>query len=286
MAANIFAESIRNAGWPSKNGLVVEIALEVRGQFARRSIAARTIALDSFQGDPVQIAAQCAGEFVRERAALLRYGAAGVFVLMELDAGARRIILTDMANYFVKGLLAPPCGVERQLANQESVENDAEGIDVSAAVQVRDTGSLFRTHVAGCPDQRAAVAGKSEGLFESRSWGNRFGDAEVDDAGNRLAIDFSDENVGRLQVTMDDGLLMCVLNAFANLDEERESVANRKFLRIAVFVDGGAVDVLHDEVGLALRSCASVKDFSDRGMVHHGKGLLFGLKSLQGRVVI
>src|SRR5579863_5254219 len=205
---------------------------------------------------------------------------------MEPDAGARRIILTDLANYFVKGLLAPPCRVERQLAGEESVENDTQGIDVRAAVEVRDTGSLFGTHVAGCPDQRAAVAGKSEGLFEGRSWGNRFGDAEVDDTGNRLAVDFRDENVGRLQVTMDDGLLMCVLNAFANLDEERETVANRKFLRIAVFVDGGTVDVLHDEVGLALRSRARVKDFGDRGMVHHRKGLLFGLKTLEGRVVI
>jgi len=45
------------------------------------------------------------------------------------------------------------------------------------------------------------------------------GNAKIDNAGSGLPSIFRHQDVGRLQVAMDDGLLMGVLHAFANPNE-------------------------------------------------------------------
>ena len=54
--------------------------------------------------------------------------------------------------------------------------------------------------------------------------GGRLGHSEVDDLGHRLAVDQRDQDVGRLQVTMDDALLMGVLHRLADRHEELEAL--------------------------------------------------------------
>jgi hypothetical protein len=48
---------------------------------------------------------------------------------------------------------------------------------------------------------------------------DRFGQAEVDDSRHRFPVYFGHQNVRRLQVSMDDGLLVRVLHAFTYEDE-------------------------------------------------------------------
>ena len=70
---------------------------------------------------------------------------------------------------------------------------------------------------------------------------------------------------------MNEGLLMCVLNAVAGLDEEFKPLADRELVLIAVFGDRWPRHVLHDEVRLALRCCAGVEHFGNRRMIHDGQ---------------
>ena len=51
------------------------------------------------------------------------------------------------------------------------------------------------------------------------------GDAEINHLGHRHAIVQRDENIRRLDVAMDDSLLMRVLNGLANLDEQFQPFA-------------------------------------------------------------
>src|SRR5438477_12326943 len=55
----------------------------------------------------------------------------------------------------------------------------------------------------------------------------RLGDAEVDHLGDRLAVVERDHDVGRLDVAMDDPLLMCVLDRLADRHEQLQALARR-----------------------------------------------------------
>ena len=51
-----------------------------------------------------------------------------------------------------------------------------------------------------------------------------FGDAEVDDLGHRHAVVQGDQDVGGLDVAVDDALLMRVLDGLADLDEQPQAL--------------------------------------------------------------
>jgi len=103
--------------------------------------------------------------------------------------------------------------------------------------------------------------------------------AEVDDFGSGPAIDLFDEDVGGFEVAMDDGLVVGVLDAIADADEELEAFADGEFVEIAVIGDGDTVDLFDHEVWTALWCGARVEDFGDGGMLHQGEGLPFGLET-------
>jgi hypothetical protein len=74
------------------------------------------------------------------------------------------------------------------------------------------------------------------------------GDAEVDDLGYRHAIVQSDEDVRRLDIAVNDALLMRVLDRLADLDEEIEAVLRGELILVAVIGDADAPHQFHDEV--------------------------------------
>ena len=208
----------------------------------------------------------------------------GVFFESESSARTGRVVFADLAEDFVDGALVPLVGVEGQGAGEEDVEDDAEGVDVGTRVDVGHAGGLLGAHEARSANECAGLCKERE--IGSGLGSDGFGDAEVNDAGNRLAIEFSDKDVGRFQVAMDDGFLMGVLNAFADLNEQGEAFTNLELFVVAIAGDGRAVNVLHDEVRLAIGSGAGVENFGDGRMIHHGEGLLFGMEALEDGVVV
>ncbi len=94
-----------------------------------------------------------------------------------------------------------------------------------------------------------------------------------------MAIYFSDKNIGRLDVAMDDRLVMRMLHALANVHEEFEALTSAETVIVAIFRDGNAGDVLHYEVRNT-RDCGTrVENFGDGRMVHQRQRLALGLEA-------
>src|SRR5262245_56986311 len=95
----------------------------------------------------------------------------------------------------------------------------------------------------------------------------RFGNAEVDDFCYRQAVMHRHEDVGWLDVAMDDSSLMCVLNRLANLNEEAESLWNSHATLHAVLGNPDATDQLHYEVRAPFRRCTCIEYLRNVWMV-------------------
>ncbi len=107
----------------------------------------------------------------------------------------------------------------------------------------------------------------------------RFGDAEVDNFGDRLAVVLGDKDVGRLDVAVEDAFVMGMLDGVADGQEQGEAVAEGEAAIGAVGGDGGTVDPLHDQEGPAALGAAGFEHGGDVGVVHHGQGLALDFKA-------
>jgi hypothetical protein len=114
----------------------------------------------------------------------------------------------------------------------------------------------------------------------------RLGQPEVDDPRHGFAVHFHHQNVCRFQIAMDDGFLVRVLHAFADLDEEFEPIRDLEFLLIAILGNRQSGYVLHHEVRLALRRRSGVKHLGDGGMIHDRQRLPLRLEALHDRLVV
>src|SRR5580704_14815648 len=108
---------------------------------------------------------------------------------------------------------------------------------------------------------------------------DRLGNAEVDDLGNGRSFVHGDQHVRRLEIAMDDTLLMRVLDGLTNFDEQLQSIPSRQVGTIAVFSDRNTLDQLHDEERPSVPRRAGVEYASDLRMVHQRQGLSLRLEA-------
>jgi hypothetical protein len=94
------------------------------------------------------------------------------------------------------------------------------------------------------------------------------------------------QDIGGLQVAVNDGFLMRVLHAVAGLDEELHPLPYLQSLLIAIIRDRQSRHVLHDEVRLSLRRGTGIEDLGNGRMIHDGERLAFGLEALHHRLVV
>ena len=106
----------------------------------------------------------------------------------------------------------------------------------------------------------------------------RLGDAEINHLGHRHAVVQRDEDVRRLDVAMDDALLMRVLDGLANLDEQVEPFLGGEIVLVAVIGDADAAHQFHHEVRPARFGRARIQHLGDVGMIHHRQRLPFRLE--------
>src|SRR5258708_12957199 len=82
-----------------------------------------------------------------------------------------------------------------------------------------------------------------------RQWfARRLGDAEVDHLGHGFPIVERDEDVGRLDVAVDNALHVRVLDGLADRDEQLKTLARCELVLVAKLGEGYALDQLHHEV--------------------------------------
>jgi hypothetical protein len=82
-----------------------------------------------------------------------------------------------------------------------------------------------------------------------------------------------DEDVGRLQVAVDDAFLVRMLHALADADEQREALVARQRVAAAIVGNRDAFDILHRDEGVAFRRGAGVEDLCDGRVLHLRQGL-------------
>ena len=110
-----------------------------------------------------------------------------------------------------------PTSVERQ-GRQQFVEEHTQGVDVAAGVDVQVVEHrLLGAHVLRRADDPAET--RVNGALGQGGAGG-LGHAEVDHLGHRLIVVESDQDVGGLDVAVDDALLVRVLDGLADGDEQ------------------------------------------------------------------
>src|SRR5690606_32163037 len=107
---------------------------------------------------------------------------------------------------------------------------------------------------------------------------HQLGNAEVEqlDAAFR-----GDEDVGGFQITMDDQVLVGVLDGFTDLNKQAEECIHRASPRVAVHVQPLALHMLHDEIGAAVLGGAAVEQPSDVGVFEAGENFAFVPKAAE-----
>ncbi len=189
-------------------------------------------------------------------------------------AGARtlRVGLADDPHQLLRVARLDPVGF---LVREQLVEHDAQRVDV-ARRRDRAAADLLRARVLGRerPQQRRR-------LLPHRRAGigpQQLRDSEVEQLRRALR---RHEDVAGLQVAVDHEVLVGVLHRGADLPEEDEPVPDRELVAAAEVEQRDALDVLHDEVGLAFLGGAAVEQPRDPGVVERGRDLALVAKALQ-----
>jgi hypothetical protein len=105
----------------------------------------------------------------------------------------------------------PLVPAERKIADQETVENNAKGVDVASAINPMALApGLLGAHVRGSPEDLS--------VHRHRDFaGGTLGQSEVQDYGRSVGVR---HDVRRLDVTVDDALPMGVIEAIGRSDNQ------------------------------------------------------------------
>ena len=147
-------------------------------------------------------------------------------------------------------------------------QDHPQGVHVGALVDGGGIGShLLGAHVAGRAEQLAGLgqAGPVEKVGVSG-----VGHAEVEHL--RLSR-FLDEDVGGLQVAVDNALIVGVLHRVAHPRQETHAGGEVEAVSIGVLVQGQPADELHCEERLAVIGEAGLVDLRDAGVVQSAQDL-------------
>ena len=117
---------------------------------------------------------------------------------------------------------------------------DSPGVDVEL-VQLACSGDMYSGVPTTAPNPVTSVLSVS-------GCPARLGHAEVDHLRHRPAVVQGDQDVGRLEVAVDDALLVGVLDRLADRDEQLQPLPRGEPVLVAVLGDRHALDQLHDEV--------------------------------------
>lgn len=147
-------------------------------------------------------------------------------------------------------------------AEEEGCE-DAEGVDVGG------DGDAFSAALLGA----GVVGGKGVGGFGiGGGGGEEVGDAEVEEPGFAFA---GDEDVGGLEVGVDDEMTVGVVDGVDDFEEEVDALLEGEAAKVAELVDGETVDELHDDVVEAFGGGSAIEEADDAGVVERGEDAAF-----------
>ncbi len=160
--------------------------------------------------------------------------------------------------------------LEGELTGEELEEHEAEGVDVGARVEGVALG-LLGGHVLGGADGGAQLGAFA--LDDGGVLSEGLGDAEVEDLGEVSdACDGFEDDVGGLEVAVDDVAAVGLLEACGDLDEDAEGASQLDGVVLPEeLLQGAPGDELHDEEEGAVGLFAEVEDGDDVGVSEPGE---------------
>ena len=266
--------------WPAgQDRLETAMPFDVVRQFGSRVVAHLALAGGRLESDPVEVAAQRPQRARRARRP--QGGARGALARSEsapARGGRRHFALGHLPQDLQQALPRPS---ERTLADQELEQQHSQRIDVGARVRIgairrRRGGDRLGTQIGRCSDDHAEDRRRRIGRLAIE----HFGDSEVDDLRHRATLLGRDQDVRRLDVAMQNPLLVGVVDAATDGDEEIEPRVDRQPLAIAVVGDRLARHVLHGEERLTVLGVSGLVDLGDARMTHPGERLALGLEAV------
>ncbi|MEZ6197069.1 MAG: hypothetical protein R3F20_15280 [Planctomycetota bacterium] len=219
VATHELPQPVDGAGGSGRDRFVGEVAPQVVGEGGGGRVAAFGLLLERAPGDRLQVAAE---------ARIDRSEPAGFAVSDRLDG---RVEIGSLQRV-------------GQGSREEGVEEETQRVDVAPRVDpVGIAQGLLGTHPGDRADEPPGTGG------EARRAQLRIGDAghaEVEDARAPLLVD---EDVGGLQVAVDDALLVRVLDAVRELGRERDPAAEIRPRLVRPVEQRSARDELHRDPG-------------------------------------
>jgi len=263
-------------GWrPGDDRLAAHVPLDVARELAGRVVPPAAVLLQRAHDDPVEVSPQRRTEPLRIREAPGRRRRDPLH-RADARAGLGRLLLADHPLQLGDDRPAQRRGVEGEGSGQELVEQDAQRVDVASRVDVEIVEArLLGAHVGG---RAHDVPHRGQSGALARTLVRRLRDPEVDDLGDRDAVLLGDQHVARLDVPVDDPLLVRVLDRGTDLVEQQQAVPQREVAPVAVAGDRLSPDQLHDEVRPAACRRPRVEDARDPRVVHHGERLPLGVE--------
>ena len=267
---------------------VLEVAHQVGCEIGDAVVARVALAGRRFRQDGVEIAAQLPREGIGSDPALPSELLAAAGIEARPASAQRRRI--GRAGPVQHGTEPEPRNLVRRYADEQLVEQDAQGVDVGPGVDigaVAEPGRL-RAHVhrrahdhAEGLTQATTVAGQLLPYRAADRSGRvdvveGAGDAEVDHLGRRAAVDLRDQDIGGLEIPVYEALLVCVPDPGADPENERDPGLDRQPVPIAPIGDVCALDPFHGHESTAVVGHAGVVDRGDVGVLEPGEGLAFG----------
>ena len=149
------------------------------------------------------------------RLSLLGHGLGPLLQMPQASAGRLGILITDDVAHMVDPPFTQSIRVKGQSAGQELIQDHAERVDVRAYVNVLAGGvCLFGAHVFGGADQPTLL--REQGVVRQGT-GQGLGDPKIDYLGHGLVVHDCHQQVRRLEIPMDNPLLMRMVDRVTNL---------------------------------------------------------------------
>ncbi len=246
------------------------MAPHVGRQFGDRSVPSFGLLAQRLQDDVVEVSPESAAQTVQRGGGPVRgrhlHDRAGPLGIglddRPLETGGRRRRFVGAA------------------AGQQLVEDHPQRIHVARRRHVISP-DLFRAGVGRGhrPHRGHGHHGRAEGRLRIE----RFRDPEIEELRGPVP---GDEDVGRLEVAVDDQRPMGGFHRLAHGQEKLEAVVDREALLVAIPVDRAALDVFHDDVGETVLGGPAVEQPGDVGVLQAGQDPPLGLESPQQTVAV
>src|SRR5215469_12971820 len=251
MPRDEFVQAVTGRGGTRLDGEAIQVAAEVVGHIGGAVVTAGGILLESFENDGVEIAGQ------RSSIGALRN-----------ETRTRHRTLADDVDHFGGEVCLHTI---RRLSGEQLKQEKAKGVDVAGG------GERIALYLFGAGGLGRERLHRQNGLLGGAFRGEQLGNAEVEQLGHAAGIH---QNVAALEVAVEDEVAMRVIHSVADRKEEVDAVLERQRAASAIIEDGLALEVLHDEVGAAVKE-AAIEQPRDVGMLEAREDLALGVEAAQ-----